>query len=88
MPLDVNDYKEILALVARVENKIDALRRDFVAADVQKFINDKVDERFKDVNKRIGKVENAPIVWVTRGGIVLMLLFSFLQLLVSLKVLP
>ena len=88
MPLDINDYKEITAMISRVESKIDALRRDFVAADVQKLVNTTVDERIKDINARIAKIEDAGDKWIMRAGIAAALIFSFLQFLVSIKVLP
>lgn len=88
MPLDVGDYEKIQLMIGRVEMKIDALRRDFVASDVQKVVNETVEEKFKDVNRRIDGLVDAPGVWVMRGGIIIALIFSFLQFLVSIKVLP
>ncbi len=88
MPLDVNDYEKITQMIGRVEAKIDALRRDFVTADVQRLVNSTVDERFKDMDRRIDKAENAPSIWVMRFGVAMALIFSFLQFLVSIKVLP
>jgi len=88
MPLDVNDYKEITIMIGRVEAKLDALRRDFVATDVQKIVNEKVEEKFVDLRQRIDKMESAGDKWIMRSLLAAAFIFSFLQFLVSIKVLP
>jgi len=88
MPLDVNDYKEITIMIGRVEAKLDALRRDFVATDVQKIVNEKVEEKFVDLRQRIDKMESAGDKWIMRSLLAAAFMFSFLQFLVSIKVLP
>ena len=95
MTLDTQDYKDILTLIQRMEDrmsrfedKIDLLRRDFVAANVQAIVNSTVDEKFKDQNKRIERLENAVGLWVMRGGVIAALLVSFIDMLIGLKVIP
>jgi len=75
-------------MIGRVEAKLDALRRDFVATDVQKIVNEKVEEKFVDLRQRIDKMESAGDKWIMRSLLAAAFIFSFLQFLVSIKVLP
>jgi len=88
MTLDANDYKDIMVLMQRMEDKIDALRRDFVATNVQALVNNTVDEKFKDMNKRIEKLENMGGTWVLRAGVIAAFLVSVIDMLIGLKVIP
>ena len=95
MTLDTQDYKDILSLIQRMEDrmsrfedKIDLLRRDFVATNVQAIVNATVDEKFKDMSKRLEKLENMAGTWVLRGGVIAAFLISFIDMLIMLKVIP
>ena len=95
MTLDTQDYKDILSLIQRMEDrmsrfedKIDLLRRDFVATNVQAIVNSTVDEKFKDMSKRLEKLENMAGVWVLRAGVIAAFLISFVDMLIGLKVIP
>ena len=88
MTLDAQDYKDIMALMQRMEDKIDALRRDFVATNVQALVNTTVDEKFKDMHKRLDKLEDMAGIWVLRAGVIAAFLISFVDMLIGLKVIP
>ncbi len=88
MTLDAQDYRDITGMIQRLEDKIDALRRDFVSTNVQAIVNSTVDEKFKTQNKRLDKLENMAGVWLMRGGVIAALLVSVVDMLIMLRVIP
>lgn len=88
MPLDVNDYEKIAAMIARVETKIDALRKEVVTTDVQSVVNKSIADDISGIKERLTHLENAPGAWLLRLGVIASLALTLLTLLTHVKLLP
>lgn len=88
MPLDVNDYEKIAAMIARVETKIDALRKEVVTTDVQSVVNKSIADDISDIKERLTNLENAPGTLLLRLGVIASLALTLLTLLTHVKLLP